>query len=162
MSRFALLVGLEPFLQHPIRRDLVRREPSTLGLQLALQFSIHAKNLRRTHSVAKEFAQLLHVDCWAEANTRARLSIGLIKTILRRSGRTGHEPLVFRFFIQVEEIEFHTTAHNRVNLRQIVLIQGEGILLPQVLTEPCRSTDVHSCRCGVAPDVCQSVRNPTG
>ncbi len=158
---FPFPVGLQPFLQHAVRGNLVRGKPHPLGRQFAPQRLVHTQDPGRSDGIAKQFPQLLHVDGRTQADAGTPLAAGQQETVFRRGGRAGHQPLVFRFFKKVVQIELHAALHHRIHPSQVLAIQRKGVLLPQVFAQPGRTADIQAGGCRIAPDIRQPVRDPT-
>ncbi len=137
VMRLGFAIRLEPFLQAAIGSDLIGREPGALLRQFALQFLIQAEQLRGAGRIAEQLPQLLHVDGRAHADID-RPAIGEEKGIFRRVRGAGHQPFVHRFFPDVVEIELRAAFQNRIRPLQVFAVEREGILIPQVRTQPSR------------------------
>jgi hypothetical protein len=107
---------LQPFLKLSRLADLQGREARARGGDLRAEFRIHAENFRCLDAVGEQVAQNFHVHRRPGAD--AGMAVGM--RVLRRQGRTGHQPVVRRVFHQRVEEELRRAFHGGINLFQII------------------------------------------
>ena len=97
--------------------------------------------------------------------TCATLPSGRREAVLRRVGRAGDEPFVFRLLDQVVEVEQRRLLQDRIGPAQELAVEREGVVLPEMLAEPGRAADGRAPGRGLAgrgeaPRVGDDVRHP--
>ena len=151
----------QPFLQLADLTDLIRGKFLASCIKLLAECGVHTQQLGALDGIRKQVAQNLHIHRRAGANRRALRMIQL-----RRNGRIGHQPAVFRILLQCIQEEFAGTLEDRINFSQIRFVAAELIAIPQMQAKPSAAGRPHPPVCAVdrctrAPDIGVMMGHPS-
>ena len=156
MLILGVIAVFQPFLQLAVLPNLHRRKAVYHLLQFLLERFILSKDARSQQRVAQRIENDLIVHC---ASGRHRAMFG-------RHRRRHHPPMIGRMFHEEIQEELRRAFQHRIIGFQEILITGEQVVLPQVLSQPSPSGRPHASRrkvhrAGNAPQVGIVMRHPS-